>query len=404
MKLPLILFALVLSPLSVGAHRTLLAWILRVFPGLRRAERPLRVLFTIAGFLPVVSRLLVRWRHGFVGDGVLAALTIEMMFVLVVALPLLVLRRLARHGAASAAAFAIPATSEAPAPTELPKAPAPATVGEAVGRRHAIEVIGGTVALGATAAVLRWGATSGRHELQVTEVPVRIPGLPRVLDGYSIVQISDIHSGLFVGERELGDGAARIRALRPDMVVVTGDMVDSDVRYAPILARTLADLAPRDGVFAILGNHDYYAGADAVSRVLSAAGVTRLVNDGVVVRPRDGGGFALLGADDLSAPRFGGEGVDLDLAAARVPRHLPRILLAHQPDTIRDAAGRVALQLSGHTHGGQIRPLNLLMRYVAGRYEVSGTTLYVNRGFGVALAPERLGVPPEITRVILVAA
>ena len=182
-------------------------------------------------------------------------------------------------------------------------------------------------------------------------------------------------------------------------------MVDFDARYAPSLARALADAAPRDGTFAILGNHDYYAGAVEVSRVVRAAGITPLVNEARVIRAGDGGGFALLGTDDAWARRMGGIGPSLPVAAANVPVDRPRILLAHQPALFSRVAGQVALQLSGHTHGGQIAPMNyMLAGYVVGRYEKAGSSLYVNRGFGVAGPPVRLGVPPEITKIVLVAA
>jgi predicted MPP superfamily phosphohydrolase len=108
--------------------------------------------------------------------------------------------------------------------------------------------------------------------------------------------------------------------------------------------------------------------------------------------------------DDLWAHRYGGEGPQLDRALSGVPASLPRILLSHQPETFERFAGTVALQLSGHTHGGQIAPAGAILRYRAGRYEQRGSTLYVNRGFGVAGPPVRLGVPPEITRFVLVAA
>ena len=194
---------------------------------------------------------------------------------------------------------------------------------------------------------------------------------------------------------------------KPDLLVVTGDMVDFDPAFAPLVARKLAAVAPRDGIFACLGNHDYYAGADKVASTLDAAGVRMLVNDGRLVRASDGGGFALLGVDDLWSRRYRRQGPRLDLAL-RVAAAAPRILLSHQPMTVDDWAGRVALQLSGHTHGGQInpgfRPADLFMRYVAGEYRVQGTVLYVNRGFGTVGPPSRVGAPPEVTRIVLVAA
>jgi predicted MPP superfamily phosphohydrolase len=242
----------------------------------------------------------------------------------------------------------------------------------------------------------------------VEEVVVRLAGLPRVLDGYTIAQISDIHAGLFVGERELLEGFAKVRGIRPDLVVATGDLVDFDARYAPSLARQLGDLRGRDGVVAILGNHDYYAGYTLVAQAMRAAGVDLLLNEGRMIRPLDGGGFALLGVDDLWAARSGGAGPDLDRALAMVSPDTARVLLAHQPNFLASSRGKVALQLSGHTHGGQInpgfRPAELLMRYVSGRYEEGGTTLWVNRGFGVAGPPSRVGAPPEVTKVVLVSA
>jgi predicted MPP superfamily phosphohydrolase len=278
----------------------------------------------------------------------------------------------------------------------------------AVSRRQVIEGAGGAVLFGATGTMLGWGMVRGRHAFQLEEVPLRVPGLPRALDGYVIAQVSDLHAGSFVGDRELDQGFALVRKARPDLVVVTGDMVDFDPAFAPLVARKLAGLTARDGVVAIPGNHDYYAGVDQVMAVLRAAGVRVLRDDGLVMRGGDGGGFALLGVDDAVSERFGRDGPQLDKAIAAVPDHLPRILLSHQPMTIDRWPGDVAVQLSGHTHGGQINPgfspLGLTMQYVAGLYTVGGTTLYVNRGFGTVGAPSRVGAPPEVTRFVLVAA
>lgn len=276
-------------------------------------------------------------------------------------------------------------------------------------RRQIIEGAAGATLLGATGTMMGWGITRGRHAFELHEVAVRIPGLPRVLDGYTLVQVSDIHTGLYVGERELDEGLSLARAAKPDLLVVTGDLVDLEAQYAPLVARKLADIAPRDGVFACLGNHDYYAGASAVADHVRAAGVNLLVNDGRMLREQDGGGFALLGVDDQWSARYRGQGARLDVAESRVRRDAPRILLSHQPPTVEHWAGRVALQLSGHTHGGQINPLgmrpaDLFYRYVAGLYPVRGTALYVNRGYGTVGPPARAWAPPEITRIVLVAA
>ena len=234
------------------------------------------------------------------------------------------------------------------------------------------------------------------------------PRLARALDGYTIAQVSDIHTGIYIGDRELGEGFSRVAEVRPDLIVVTGDMVDFDPTYARKLARKVADARARDGVVAILGNHDYYTGAKVVTAALRDAGVEVLVNAGRIVRPGDGGGFALLGVDDVGARRYRSEGPNLARALATVPTDRARVLLSHQPMTIDRWAGQVALQLSGHTHGGQInpgfRPADFVFRYVSGRYDVGGTTLWVNRGFGTVGPPSRVMAPPEVTRVVLVAA
>jgi predicted MPP superfamily phosphohydrolase len=275
-------------------------------------------------------------------------------------------------------------------------------------RRQWVEGLGGAALFGATGSMLGWGMVRGRHAFELRELPLRIPGLPRALDGYVIVQVSDLHVGAFVGERELDEGLSLVRVARPDLVVVTGDLVDFDPSYAPIAARKLADVAGRDGVSAVLGNHDYYAGADAVTATLTGAGIEVLRDAGRRIRPADGGGFALLGVDDLSSDKHGRAGPRFARALSTVPADLPRILLSHQPSSIEKWAGRVAVQLSGHTHGGQINPgfspVGLVLKYVAGAYDVNGTTLYVNRGFGTVGAPSRVGAPPEVTRIVLVAA
>ena len=207
-----------------------------------------------------------------------------------------------------------------------------------------------------------------------------------------------------VQERELNEGLDRLREAKPDLVVLTGDLVDFDPAFIPMMARALSSVKTRDGTFAILGNHDYYTSADEVAEGLRKAGVVVLLNQSRVIQ----GGFALLGVDDAWSKRYGAPGPRLDLARKDLDPGLPRILLSHQPDTIERFAGHVALQLSGHTHGGQInpgfRPIDFLTPYVSGRYDVRGTTLWVNRGFGVAGPPSRVGSAPEVTKIVLVAA
>jgi len=362
------------------AHAMLGVWLFDAFPRLRAHRR--RVIAALVGlvFLGTLSRLVAITLHSEIAGSIMTAATCEWLIVLFSAVPLIVVR-LASRGV----------TAIAPGQ-------------DAIGRRQIIERAGGAAVLGATASVMGWGAVVGRHEFTVEEVPVRIPGLPKALDGYTIAQISDIHIGMLVGEKQIAPGLEKLARTKSDLVVVTGDMVDFDPKYIAETARILGALKARDGVYAILGNHDHYTGGVAVAEALRKAGLDVLVNDGRVIR----GGFSLLGVDDVASLRNGGIGPRLDRAQMQVPNDLPQILLSHQPHTIDFWAGRVALQLSGHTHGGQFnpgfRPADLVMRYVAGRYEVGKTTLWVNRGFGVVGPPARVGAPPEVTKIVLVSA
>ena len=367
-------------------HALVYLWAMDAFPRLRTAKKPVRAALVLLVLLPPITRLVTSATHAPLAAMVNAFAVTEAMIVLLAALPLIVVRAIgSRMG---------------PPPA---KDPAPAMT-----RRQAVEGLGGLAVLGAGASVMGWGAVRGRHAFVTEEVVVRIAGLPRALDGYVIGQVSDLHVGNFVQERELAEGLDRLREVKADLIVVTGDLVDFDPSYIPMMVRALSALTARDGVKTILGNHDYYTGASQITAALESAGVDSLVNAGRLIRADDGGGFALLGVDDAWGGRAGGPGPNLARALSMVPDDAPRILLSHQPSTVDYWAGKVALQLSGHTHGGQFnpgfRPADWLMRYVSGRYERAGTTLYVNRGFGVVGPPVRLGAPPEVTKIVLVSA
>jgi predicted MPP superfamily phosphohydrolase len=391
------LFAVVLPIVAIAVHYFVALWFVGTVPWLRARKRTVVRVAMGLSLLAPAGRLMGVVSHGDFVVTLIAVGVTEWMIVLLGAIPLgltrlgfLVFYRLSRGSRA--------ASPEMPRDVAAP----------VLSRREAVERVAGALAFGASTTMLGWGMVRGRHEFALEEVPVRLPGLPRTLDGYTIAQISDVHAGAFVGERELGEGLSLVRAMKPDLVVVTGDLVDYDTRYAAWLAGELARLETRDGVFAVLGNHDYYAGANAVASAVRRAGVDLLINDGRTIRGSDNGGFALLGVDDLWARRSGGVGPDLARAEAMVRADAPRVLLAHQPAYFDISSRSVGLQLSGHTHGGQInpgfRPGDIFMRYIAGRYEGYGSTLWVNRGFGVAGPPSRVGAPPEVTKIILVAA
>ncbi|MCS6798709.1 MAG: metallophosphoesterase [Myxococcota bacterium] len=284
-----------------------------------------------------------------------------------------------------------------------PGAPNSAERSATLGRRELV-VRGALAAAAATGAGSSlYGALVGRHDYRVETVPVPLPGLDRRLDGYTIVQLSDLHFGTFAGERELAIAVDLVRAARPDLVVLTGDLVDHDPRHAVLVGRLTARLVElaRDGVAAVPGNHDYYAGVGAILDALERAGARTLVNAAARLGDADHG-FVLAGVDD---PWMGE--ADLERALAGQPSDAPVLLLCHNPVYFPRAAPRVGLQLSGHTHGGQVNigprlaDWVLPYGYVAGLYERDGSRLYVNRGFGVAGPPARVGAPPEVTRIVL---
>lgn len=370
MRIGFILLSLIIG---LSVHVAAAGWVLRSFPKI--PKRWVYVAAAILGSMPALGRALVA-----------AAPSRPVIFLM---------------ASAFVETFAI---FFALVPTAIVRLGTKAVV-KTPERREAIVKIAGVTAFGGASIVLGWGATRGRHGYTIEDVVVKIPGWPKALDGYTIAQISDIHVGAFTGQRELDEGFELVKRCKPDLVVATGDLVDADSRDADAIAYMLANAGARDGSYAILGNHDHYAGPDEVMRRFAAARVKLLLNEGITIRDS----FALLGVDDMNGrtrPRPGFRGPDLGRAINMVRPDLPRILLAHQPKYFQEARGRVALQLSGHTHGGQINPLvtpaKLFIPYVAGRYVEEESTLWVNRGFGVVGPPARIGSPPEITRIVIV--
>ena len=260
---------------------------------------------------------------------------------------------------------------------------------------RAFAAVVGVTAGGAGVAAL----FGGLRKVDVKNVTVPLAKLPKGLDGYTIVQLSDVHVGPTIGKAFIDDLVARVNALKPDLVAITGDLVDGSVHELGPCVAALADLKARDGVYFVTGNHEYYSGADDWIAHLRKLGVRVLQNERVPVRGVDG--FDLAGVDDASAT------MDLDAAlTGRDPSRL-LVLLAHQPKAILKAAlHRIDLQLSGHTHGGQLWPWGHLVKldqpYVAGLHRHdSGAHIYVSQGTGYWGPPMRLGAPAEITRIEL---
>jgi uncharacterized protein len=254
--------------------------------------------------------------------------------------------------------------------------------------------VGGTV-VGLTGAGLR----SALGALTVKEVPVRLRGLPPELDGFKLVQITDLHVGPMLHRGWVEGVVERIRSLGADAIAITGDLVDGSVAELREHVAPLARLgdAPR-GAFFVTGNHEYYSGVDAWLRHLPTLGIRPLRNERVELAP----GLDLAGIHDPTGRGVPGHEPDLDRALAGRDPERPVVLLAHQPRQFAEAARkRVSLTLCGHTHGGQIWPFSwivaLVQPYLAGLHREGDAQLYVSRGTGFWGPPMRVFAPPEIT-------
>ena len=258
----------------------------------------------------------------------------------------------------------------------------------------------GAVSIGA------FGIYEARAAIRIAKVRVALKRLPKSMAGLTFAQLSDVHVGNTIGHDFLADLVRRTNALSPDVIVITGDLVDGSVKELSAHVAPLADLKAPLGVYFVTGNHEYYSGADEWIAELQRLGIRVLHNERVELRRGDDA-IDLAGIDDWSAAQFGG-GHGPDLASALEGRDSTRelILLAHQPRAIEEAAERgVGLQLSGHTHGGQIWPWNYLVLlqqpYVAGLHRHRDAQIYVSRGTGYWGPPMRVGAPAEITQITL---
>ncbi|MBZ4415475.1 metallophosphoesterase [Myxococcus sp. RHSTA-1-4] len=309
----------------------------------------------------------------------------------------------AAGGAPPASFVAAPSDGLSPVAVSVrPEAPGPVDVER---RRFLARATAGGALL-ASGGVTGFGMWRAFHEPVVSEVAVRLPGLPRALDGYTLVHLSDIHVGPVIRRRFMDELVARCDALRPDLVCITGDLVDGHVPSLGPAVSALAELKARHGVYFVTGNHEYYWNAAVWSDALERMGIHVLRNRHVRIGDA-AASFDLVGVDDWSARR-GPQGYDL--AAATLGRDPERasVLLAHQPSNWSVAAeAGMGLQLSGHTHGGQFFPFTLavsaIWQHDAGHFQQGDRHLYVSRGTGFWGPPLRVGSPPEIVKVTLMA-
>lgn len=240
-------------------------------------------------------------------------------------------------------------------------------------------------------------------------VPVQVPlaNLPPELEGFTIVQLSDIHVGPTIKKDYVQAIVDRVNGLEADLVVITGDVVDGSVAQLREHTAPLGELRSRHGSYFVTGNHEYYSGATAWMREFERIGLHGLHNGHTVIAHR-GAHLVLAGVTDYSAGAFdAAQASDPEAALAGSPAGLTRILLAHQPRSARAAAAAgFDLQLSGHTHGGQFWPWNffvpLQQPFTAGLHRLGRLTVYTSRGTGYWGPPKRLGAPAEITLLRLV--
>ena len=274
--------------------------------------------------------------------------------------------------------------------------------GAAPGRVRAVSTLAGlALAVGGYAwqVETRW--------LRITRLTLRVPGLPPAFEGYRIAHLSDLHLGVRLNHTRLPVIAAAVQRERPDLIALTGDFATGGRDGLAEGEALLSALRAPDGAWGVLGNHDHFVGPHRVAALLRAAGIGLLHNASHTLR-RDGDALLLAGIDDVvrGAP-------DLRAAMDGAPAGQPAILLSHAPDFAPRAAAdpRIALQLSGHSHGGQVclpggRPL-LLPRggkaYPAGLYTIGNLQLFVTVGTGTGWVVVRLNCRPEFAVITLAA-
>jgi predicted MPP superfamily phosphohydrolase len=258
--------------------------------------------------------------------------------------------------------------------------------------------LAGAVGLGGVVNVVRG--------FDVRRVRVPLARLPPSASGYAIVQLTDMHVGPTIGRDFVEAVVREANALAPDMIVITGDLVDGSVEQLRELVEPLRELRAPDGVFFVTGNHEYYSGVEGWTAHLATLGVRVLRNERVTIR----GAFDLAGVDDArSLGMAPGHGPDMARALRDRDPSRAVVLLAHQPKAVKEAVAHdVDLQLSGHVHGGQMVPFNWLARLdqplVAGLHLVEKTWVYVSTGTGYWGPPMRVGPGAELTRIELVSA
>ena len=273
----------------------------------------------------------------------------------------------------------------------------------------------GSAAVAAPFAIGAYGVVRGRLEIETTAPRIALPGLPAGFHGFRIAQLSDLHISPFMSVSQIQRVADQVNALRPDLIVLTGDFVTWDGSTQIAVVAALSGLRAPFGVYGCLGNHELYTGVESsITELFRLSGATMLRQAAATIEvPAVGGRGApaalqLLGVDYPRHEHRGQPG-DVQATVARIAPlvrpDLVNVLLAHHPNCFDPAAELgIALTVSGHTHGGQIAlvspefsPAAFVTPYISGHFRQGGSQLYVNRGIGTIGVPMRLFAPPEIT-------
>lgn len=274
-------------------------------------------------------------------------------------------------------------------------------------QRRKLLKISGTTVVGMTFGTPLVSAIVSSRDYRIAKIPVAFPNLPPGLNGLTIAQVSDVHSGIYMTEEHMMEIVELTNSLHANIVALTGDHVDSSDIQIPSVCQAMKLLKSDYGVFGCLGNHDHFATAEKVSTALQQTGVVMLVNANRTL-DINGEKLSLIGVDDAGAHQS--NFARLDLAMQGVDSHLFKILLSHRPEFFAHAkkAG-MDLTLAGHTHGGQVgiefaginlNPAYLVTKYVRGLFKEEGKQMYVNVGVGMVAVPIRI-VRPEITLITL---
>jgi len=238
--------------------------------------------------------------------------------------------------------------------------------------------------------------------VEIENVDIKINNLKR---DYKVVQLSDIHIGVFINEYFMDSIVKKVNELEPDIIVITGDLVGIELKKAKPALSKLKKLKSKFGIYYVVGNREYIYDMRVIMDSLKSLGITVLENQNIYVGEK-GKGFNLVGVYDINGYILDIFRPSLNKALIGIKKGYPSVLLAHQPRFVREVKDRVDLVLSGHTHGGQILPLKYLLRkqqiYVSGLHNYTDKVqVYVSKGVGFSGPPVRLGVNAEITNILL---